>query len=70
MSVKHWVKDEAEFNINVFHVNADIFPFLYFNIGESFFEDRYNIGYWAWELEKAPPEFDLALNIVDEVWET
>lgn len=68
MSVKHWVKDEAEFNINVFHVNADIFPFLYFNIGESFFEDRYNIGYWAWELEKAPPEFDLALNIVDEVW--
>jgi|GEM_PF-488852 len=68
MSVQHWVKDEAEFNFNIFHVNADIFPFLYFNIGETFFEDRYNIGYWAWELEKAPPEFDLALNIVDEVW--
>ena len=68
LSVKHWVKDEAAFNINVFHVNADIFPFLYFNVGEAFFEDRYNIGYWAWELEKAPPEFDLALNIVDEVW--
>lgn len=68
MSVRHWVRDDAPFNINVFHVNADIFPFLYFNVGEAFFEDRYNIGYWAWELEKAPPEFDLALNIVDEVW--
>ena len=67
-SASHWVKEKPQYDINIFHVNADVFPPLYFKFGESFFDDRYNIGYWAWELSECPPEFDLALNMVDEVW--
>ena len=68
VSVRHWVTDTPRYDTNIFHVNADIFPFLYFKFGESFFSGRYNIGYWAWELSQCPSEFDVALNMVDEVW--
>jgi glycosyltransferase involved in cell wall biosynthesis len=67
-SVSHWMVDAPQYDINVFSINADVFPFLPFKLGRSFFSGRYNIGYWAWELSKCPPEFDLALHMVDEVW--
>lgn len=31
-------------------------------------EGRRHIGYWAWELEDAPPEWTPAFDLVDEVW--
>jgi glycosyltransferase involved in cell wall biosynthesis len=31
-------------------------------------EGRRHIGYWAWELEDAPPEWAQAFDLVDEVW--
>lgn len=31
-------------------------------------EGRRHIGYWAWELEDAPPEWADAFDLVDEVW--
>ncbi len=31
-------------------------------------EGRRHIGYWAWELEDAPPEWAEAFDLVDEVW--
>ena len=68
MTVSEWVVDVPKFEINVFHVSADVYPPLYFKFGESMFAERYNIGYWAWELSKCPPEFDVALSMVDEVW--
>ena len=68
LTIKDWVVDSPKFDINVFHVNADVFPPLCFKFREVMFPNRYNIGYWAWELSKCPQEFDVALNIVDEVW--
>lgn len=67
-SVSHWITDVPRYGINVFHVNADVFPPLYFKFGADFFRGRHNVGYWAWELAECPPEFDMALNMVDEVW--
>jgi len=67
-SVRQWVTGTPLYNANIFHINADVFPPLYFKFGDSFFSGRRNIGYWAWELSKCPPEFDVALNMVDEVW--
>lgn len=29
---------------------------------------RYNIGYWFWELEQIPDEWDFAFELVDEIW--
>ena len=67
-SVADWIVSAPKFNTNVFLINADLFPFLPFKLEEGFCCGRYNIGYWAWELSKWPAEFDLALDMVDEVW--
>jgi FkbM family methyltransferase len=67
-STRHWVTNIKKYRTNIFCINADTLPLLYFGLGRSFFPNCYNIGYWAWELSKCPPEFDLALAMVDEVW--
>ncbi len=67
-SVDHWVVDAPQYYTNIFNINADVFPLLYFKLGESFYAGRYNIGCWAWELSKCPKLFDLALSMVNEVW--
>ena len=67
-SIAHWVTDTPAHGTNIFHVNADVFPPLYFKFGEAMFAGRYNVGYWAWELSRIPEQFDVALNMIDEVW--
>ena len=67
-STGHWITNVKEYRTNIFCINADTLPVSYFGLGRSLFSNCYNIGYWAWELSKCPPEFDLALGMVDEVW--
>jgi GT2 family glycosyltransferase/glycosyltransferase involved in cell wall biosynthesis len=67
-SAQPWITNIKKYRTNIFCINADTLPFSYFNLGRSFFPNCYNIGYWAWELSKCPPEFELALAMVDEVW--
>ena len=40
----------------------------YFSLGKEVWDYRYNIGYWAWELETFPEEWLPAFKLVDEVW--
>jgi len=56
------------FKCNIFHINADQMLYAHSVIGEKAFENRLNIGYWAWELSKFPDEWLPAVNIVDEIW--
>jgi glycosyltransferase involved in cell wall biosynthesis len=56
------------FAANVFHINADQMLIAYCHLGRSFFANKYNIAYWAWELAKCPAEWLPVLKIVDEVW--
>jgi glycosyltransferase involved in cell wall biosynthesis len=63
-SVAHWISNDQAFRTNIFHVNADMFPTAALKYGHG----HYNIGYWAWELANCPPEFDPALQLVDEIW--
>ena len=37
-------------------------------LGQSFFKDRYNIGFWAWELTKLSPYWNFAFDFFDEIW--
>ena len=67
-SVDAWISDTQKYATNIFHINADVFPALFFHYGVRFFARHTNIGYWAWELAQCPEEFDLALSMVDEVW--
>src|ERR1700678_3750308 len=62
------VVSENSFAANIFHVNADQMFVAYRHLGDRFFSNRYNIGYWAWELAKCPPELRPASKMMDEIW--
>lgn len=58
----------APFPVDVFFVNPDqISPAL--AATEAVRSARtYRIGYWFWELPRIPPEWEAALDTVDEIW--
>ena len=58
----------GDLNVNLVVVNADSLPDFAAKVGPDFFDGRYTIGLWAWELEEFPERFADAFNYVDEVW--
>ncbi len=58
----------APFDINLLSVNADQTPIIGAGLGPSFFNGRYTVGFWAWELEQLPEWMFPAFEWVDEVW--
>ena len=56
------------FRTNVFHLNADEMENARKLLGKHLFADRYNIGYWSWELSHFPDAWDPSLQLVDEIW--
>ncbi|WP_338115844.1 glycosyltransferase [Paenibacillus monticola] len=66
-----WVQKEIrepKYNLNIFHINAEQMIEIYAHYGNSIFKDRYNIGYWHWELPDFPDEWKESFNLVDEIW--
>ncbi|MHC2181982.1 glycosyltransferase involved in cell wall biosynthesis [Paenibacillus sp. PvR052] len=66
-----WIHKEVEnpqYNINVFHINAEQMIEIYAHYGNSIFKDRYNIGYWHWELPDFPDDWLESFQIVNEIW--
>ncbi|MEK4438319.1 MULTISPECIES: glycosyltransferase [Paenibacillus] len=59
---------EPNFNLNIFHINAEQMMEVYAHYGNSIFKDRYNIGYWHWELPDFPDEWKESFSLVDEIW--
>ena len=59
--------EELPFDVNIIHVNASEFMVAYLSLGKEVWDYRYNIGYWAWELETFPEEWLPAFKLVDEV---
>ncbi|GJL70693.1 MAG: glycosyl transferase [Nitrospirales bacterium] len=62
------VAKDGCYRANVFHINADEMVNAQIHLGKDIFTDRYNIGYWAWELSRFPHAWRSALQLVDEVW--
>jgi glycosyltransferase involved in cell wall biosynthesis len=60
--------EDANFPVNLFAVNADQVPELVTHVGSARFEGRYNIGYWAWELDVFPSQWLGAFRLFDEIW--
>ncbi|HSX59916.1 MAG TPA: glycosyltransferase [Tahibacter sp.] len=54
--------------VSLFCINADQMPVVHEHLGASAFAGRHNIGCWFWELERFPPRWHGALDLVDEVW--
>jgi glycosyltransferase involved in cell wall biosynthesis len=62
------VSDSFPHRVNIFHVNADESAAVLKTIGEPFRRERYNIGFWAWELEDFPVEWTSAFEPFREIW--
>jgi|SRR5215218_448396 len=60
--------DDAPHPINLISVNADVLPAFAAQMGHAFFQNRYSIGLWAWEVAPFPEHLTPAFDHVDEVW--
>ena len=66
--------EDNPYPINLVHTNPNIllhdgiYHKTFENFGVEYFKDRYNIGFWFWELPKFPPEWESAFEFFDEIW--
>lgn len=60
--------DENPHGINIIQVNADQVPAFYNDKGPSYFKNKYNIGFWYWELSKFPDEWLDRFQYFNEIW--
>lgn len=67
-SMEQHVAEKGAFAFNIFCITAEENGRYYAEHGRSQFLDRYNIGYWPWELGSWPKSWEMMLNLVDEVW--
>ena len=56
------------YSVNLIHVNADALPHFVRRAGSRFLQNRYNIGFWMWEVPEFPAAFHGAFIYLDEVW--
>jgi hypothetical protein len=67
-SMQKYVVERGEFAINLFCLTAEETGRYYAEQGPSQFTNRYNIGYWPWELGAWPDAWQMLFELVDEVW--
>jgi glycosyltransferase involved in cell wall biosynthesis len=52
----------------ILHVNAPFVPLALGALGRALVQDKWRIGYWAWELSDLPPEWQRGAKFVNEIW--
>lgn len=57
-----------EIGCRIIHLNPPMMPLMAIRIGLRTFARIYNIGYWAWELEKIPAEWTRATRYVNAIF--
>jgi glycosyltransferase involved in cell wall biosynthesis len=62
------VDNKYLYDVNLCNVNADQTQILFDHLEKSHYAGKYNIGYWAWELEEFPDRWQDAFQYYDEVW--
>ena len=60
--------DKAPYAFNLFCLTAFDTARVFLEQGDSLFGDRYNIGWWPWELPVWPQDWLPAFDLVDEIW--
>jgi glycosyltransferase involved in cell wall biosynthesis/SAM-dependent methyltransferase len=56
------------YDTNVICVNADQLPTFAYDMGPEFFDGRYSVGLWWWEIAEFPDSLKAAFDTIDEVW--
>lgn len=68
LSMAAHVSETAEYAFNIFCLTALENGRFYAERGRAQFAERYNIGYWPWELSAWPKDWRMMIELVDEVW--
>lgn len=67
-SMADHVTERGDYAFNIFCMTAEENGRFFAERGRAQFRDRYNIGYWPWELGRWPRAWEAMLDLVDEVW--
>lgn len=60
--------DNNPYSVNLVVVNADQSEVFAKKKGASYFDGKYNISIWAWELSKFPQIWNSSFKYFDEIW--
>jgi SAM-dependent methyltransferase/glycosyltransferase involved in cell wall biosynthesis len=67
-SFAHLDYTDARYPVNLICMNADMLGGFAAEAGAAFFDNRYSIGLWFWEVEKFPDDRAGAFDHIDELW--
>jgi glycosyltransferase involved in cell wall biosynthesis len=67
-SMNNYVGDDICFNVSIFCLTALETGRYFAEHGSKHFSRTFNIGYWPWELESWPAEWEHLFSLVDEAW--
>src|SRR4051812_29303813 len=65
---KQATPEPAPHPVNLVCVNPEGLEGAHDKLGDAFFEGRYTIGLWWWEVEAFPDRWLRAFDLMDEVW--
>lgn len=57
-----------EILVNIVHLNAETALWDYVSLWKAGLGRAYTVGYWAWELENIPEDWNFAYSVCDEIW--
>ena len=60
--------NELTYQTNIFCLTGFDTVHVFLEKGRHLFENRYNIGWWPWELPVWPEQWTDAFDLIDEVW--
>lgn len=60
--------EDNPFPINIIHVNGDMMHRFLETTNPNYFKNKYNIGFWAWELPDFPSGWLSSLYLFNEIW--
>lgn len=62
------VSEKNPYNINLVQINIDRLHSVVQDVDNSYFKNKYNIAFWAWELENFPEESKIFFTLFNEIW--
>lgn len=62
------IDPKKNYKTNIFYLNANEMDDAYAYLGSDFFAQRYNIGYFAWELSQFPDAWARIFHYFNEIW--
>jgi glycosyltransferase involved in cell wall biosynthesis len=60
--------DDNPYPVNIVQINVDMINTFISSTRPEYFKNKYNIGFWAWELPDFPKEWLPAFNLFNEIW--